>query len=29
MGQRIPGGNTLFAEKLLIEPQRYAMRQTG
>ena len=24
-----PGGGTLFAEKLLIEPQRYAMRQIG
>lgn len=24
-----PDGSTLFAEKLLIEPQRYAMRQTG
>jgi len=24
-----PGGDTLFTEKLLIEPQRYAMRQTG
>ncbi len=24
-----PGGDTLFTEKLLIEPQHYAMRQTG
>ena len=24
-----PGGDTLFTEKLLIEPQRHAMRQTG
>jgi urease accessory protein len=24
-----PGSGTLFAEKLLIEPQRYAMRRTG
>jgi len=24
-----PGGSTLFTEKLLIEPQRHAMRQTG
>ena len=24
-----PGGATLFTEKLLIEPQRHAMRQTG
>ena len=24
-----PGGETLFTEKLLIEPQRHAMRQTG
>jgi urease accessory protein len=24
-----PGGQTLFTEKLVIEPQRYAMRQTG
>jgi urease accessory protein len=24
-----PDGRTLFAEKLVIEPQRYAMRQTG
>jgi len=24
-----PGGGSLFAEKLLIEPQRHAMRQTG
>jgi urease accessory protein len=24
-----PGGDTLFTEKLLIEPHRYAMRQTG
>jgi urease accessory protein len=24
-----PGGGTLFTEKLLLEPQRYAMRQTG
>jgi urease accessory protein len=24
-----PGGGALFAEKLLIEPQRHAMRQTG
>jgi urease accessory protein len=24
-----PGGETLFTEKLLIEPERYAMRQTG
>jgi urease accessory protein len=24
-----PDGRSLFAEKLVIEPQRYAMRQTG
>jgi urease accessory protein len=24
-----PGGDALFTEKLLIEPQRHAMRQTG
>src|SRR5215813_13375054 len=24
-----PGGGTLFAEKLLVEPRRYVMRQTG
>jgi urease accessory protein len=26
---RRPGGDALFIEKLLVEPQRHAMRQTG
>jgi urease accessory protein len=29
LGVRRPGGDALFTEKLLIEPQRQAMRQTG